>query len=124
MSQKNPEFVSLKFEPVCTSSRRTWLRYFAAALCMGVAQGQEQVLLDYWWVWNDELPQTSDSTRVLRVIGEKGERYVEETSAATRTPLTLRARGERERILRQEAMTLARKHIAAGMSLAAAYEKA
>ena len=50
----------------------SWLRYFAAALCMGGVSAQDQPLLNYWWVYEDELPAVqNDTTRVIRVIGEK-----------------------------------------------------
>lgn len=103
----------------------SWLRYFAAALCMGGVSAQDQPLLNYWWVYEDELPAVqNDTTRVIRVIGEKGEKYEEVSDEAYWTPMMREARAERERILREEAVALAQQYIEDGKPMAVAYELA
>lgn len=103
----------------------SWLRYFAAALCMGGVSAQDQPLLNYWWVYEDELPAVqNDTTRVIRVIGEKGEKYEEVRDEAYWTPMMREARAERERILREEAVALAQQYIEDGKPMAVAYELA
>ncbi len=125
MKEKNLQPVTLKFENANGGKhQRTWMRYFAAALCMGVAQGQEQSLLDYWWVYNDEKPVVPDATQVLRVTGEKGEAYEEVYDDADFKAIANKLRAGRLQAMRDEAVELAQKYVADGMSLFAAYEKA
>lgn len=43
--------------------------------CAGLSVAQEMIMLEYWWVMPREAPK--NAPRVIRVLGEKGERYEE-----------------------------------------------
>ena len=40
---------------------------------MGISQAHEQAVMNYWWVRPEEAP--AHASRVVRVLGEKGERF-------------------------------------------------
>ena len=122
MHQKNSSSVRLHF--TSTHGHGSWLRYFAAALCLGVAQGQEQVLLDYWWVYNDTPSSSADAVQILRVTGEKGEKYEEVLQPSDYKLMADSARSLIGRSMRGEVVALASQYISEGMSSPAAYEKA
>lgn len=105
--------------------RRTsrWMSYFLAVLGMGTAAGQE-VLLDYWCVGVDEKSAGQDLTRVLRVAGDKGERYVPVYEKLHSHPLVVQARTALNTRLRNKALRLSCQYRTAGMSPKAAYERA
>ncbi|MBR5329950.1 MAG: autotransporter-associated beta strand repeat-containing protein [Akkermansia sp.] len=100
--------------------------YFLAALGAGSALADEE-LLRYWWVLPDA--PAEKTPRVIRVLGEKGERYEEVYAAETRAelksqPAILRARLARQAALRKDAMELARQLRESGKSPLVAYEEA
>ncbi len=104
----------VKFHVQPQPVHRGWLRYFVAAVSMGigVAEAQEMRMLDYWWVMAEE--QQENAPRVIRVTGEKGEKfeevYAEEQLGALRnSPVIMQARLERQAALRREAVSLARQ---------------
>ena len=104
----------VKFHVQPQPVHRGWLRYFLAAVSMGigVAEAQEMRMLDYWWVMSEETPE--NAPRVIRVTGEKGEKfeevYAEEQLGALRnSPVIMQARLERQAALRREAVSLARQ---------------
>ncbi len=102
-----------------------WMRYFLAALSIGVAPAQESMLLRYWWVYNDTLPAVKEEEpRVIRVFGEKGENFVEVDPATGMPADAERAREQRMRILREEALELARQYMEDGKPMDVAYERA
>ena len=125
-----PETVQLKFDASKPAVHRGWVKYFVAALGLGmgaVQAQQQQVLLDYWWVMPRE--EVQNAPRVIRVIGAKGERfeevYAEEQLAALQNnPAIMQARVERQASLRREAQQRARELREAGKSPAVAYEEA
>lgn len=121
--------VHLQFDVTKPSPHRGWVKYFVAALGlgMGTVQAQEQKLLDYWWVMPRE--EVQNAPRVIRVIGAKGEKfeevYAEEQAAALRgSSAIMQARLERQAALRLEAQQRARELREAGKSPAVAYEEA
>lgn len=121
--------VHLKFSVSKPASHRGWVKYFVAALGIGLgaAQAQEQVLLDYWWVMPRE--EVQNTPRIIRVIGAKGEKfeevYTEEQASALRgNAAIMQARLERQAALRLEAQVRARELREAGKSPTAAYEEA
>ncbi len=121
--------VHLQFDVTKPSPHRGWVKYFVAALGlgMGAVQAQEQKLLDYWWVMPRE--EVKNAPRVIRVIGAKGEKfeevYAEEQAAALRgSAAIMQARLERQASLRLEAQQRARELREAGKSPAVAYEEA
>ena len=121
--------VHLQFDVTKPSPHRGWVKYFVAALGlgMGTVQAQEQKLLDYWWVMPRE--EVQNAPRVIRVIGAKGEKfeevYAEEQAAALRgSAAIMQARLERQAALRLEAQQRARELREAGKSPAVAYEEA
>ena len=123
------ESVHLKFDASKPAPHRGWVKYFVAALGlgMGTVQAQEQKLLDYWWVMPHE--EVQNAPRVIRVIGAKGEKfeevYAEEQAAALRgSAAIMQARLERQAALRLEAQQRARELREAGKSPAVAYEEA
>ena len=124
MNQEEQPFVSLHLTPARSQGHGSWLRYFAAALCMGVAQGQEQVFLDYWWVYNDSPSPVADAVQILRVTGEKGEKYEEVLQPSDYKLMADSARSLIGRSMRGEVVALASQYISEGMSSPAAYEKA
>ena len=74
--------------------RHGWLPYFLAAVGAGPALADE-AFLRYWWVMPDA--PAEKAPRVIRVLGEKGERFEEVYAAETRAelksePAILRAR--------------------------------
>ena len=117
--------------PVCfrimpTRVRHSWLPYFLAAVGAGPALADE-VFLRYWWVMPDA--PAEKAPRVIRVLGEKGERYEEVYAAETRAelksePAILRARLARQATLRRKAVQLARQLRESGKSPLVAYEEA
>lgn len=125
-----PGSVQLKFDASKPAAHRGWVKYFVAALGLGmgaVQAQQQQVLLDYWWVMPRE--EVQNAPRVIRVIGAKGERfeevYAEEQLAALQNnPAIMQARVERQAALRREAQQRARELREAGKSPAVAYEEA
>lgn len=125
-----PGSVQLKFDASKPAVHRGWVKYFVAALGLGmgaVQAQQQQVLLDYWWVMPRE--EVQNAPRVIRVIGAKGERfeevYAEEQLAALQNnPAIMQARVERQAALRREAQQRARELREAGKSPAVAYEEA
>ncbi|MBR5888439.1 MAG: hypothetical protein IKY92_00120, partial [Akkermansia sp.] len=87
----------------------------------------DEEFLRYWWVSPDA--PAEKSPRVIRVLGEKGERYEEVYAAETRAelksePAILRARLARQTALRKEAVELARQLRESGKSPIVAYEEA
>lgn len=109
------------------ASRRGWLTFFLASLGIGAVHAQEQAVLNYWWVMPEEAP--ASAPRVIRVLGEKGERYEEvysfEHLATLRTsPAIVSARLARQEALRREAQALVRQLRAQGKSPVVAYEEA
>ncbi len=116
--------VSFRISP--TRVRHSWLPYFLAAMGAGTALADEE-LLRYWWVLPDA--PAEKAPRVIRVLGEKGERYEEVYAAETRAelksePAILRARLARQAALRKDAMALARQLRESGKSPLVAYEEA
>ena len=123
------ESVHLQFDVQKPAPHRGWVKYFVAAvgLGMGAVQAQEQKILDYWWVMPRE--EVQNTPRVIRVIGAKGERfeevYSEEQASALRGNASImQARLERQAALRLEAQQCARELREAGKSPAVAYEEA
>lgn len=121
--------VHLQFDVQKPAPHRGWVKYFVAALGlgMGAVQAQEQKLLDYWWVMPRE--DVQNAPRVIRVIGAKGEKfeevYAEEQTEALRgSAAIMQARLERQAALRLEAQQRARELREAGKSPAVAYEEA
>lgn len=121
----------VKFHVQPQPVHRGWLRYFVAAVSMGigVAEAQEMRMLDYWWVMPEE--QQENAPRVIRVTGEKGKKfeevYAEEQLGALRnSPVIMQARLERQAALRREAVSLARQMLAEDEALqpATAYAEA
>ena len=105
----------------------SWLPFFLMALGTigSTVQAQEQVLSNYYWV----LPQQEPvhSTRVIKVTGEKGEKYDEVLSdvfSIQNHAIIQQARLNRLRALRLEAMELARRLKDEGKSPKLAYEEA
>ncbi len=106
--------------------RHGWLPYFLAAVGAGPALADE-AFLRYWWVMPDA--PAEKAPRVIRVLGEKGERYEEVYAAETRAelksdPAILRARLARQTALRKEAVEQARQLRESGKSPLVAYEEA
>ncbi|MBO5684801.1 MAG: hypothetical protein J6R92_07620, partial [Akkermansia sp.] len=105
----------------------SWLPFFLMALGTigSTVQAQEQVLSNYYWV----LPQQEPvhATRVIKVTGEKGEKYDEVLSDVfpiQNHAIIQQARLNRLRALRLEAMELARRLKDEGKSPELAYEEA
>lgn len=105
----------------------SWLPFFLMALgAVGAtASAQERVLSNYYWIRSQEEPV--HATRVIKVLGEKGEKYNEVFSEAF--PIQNHAsiqqgRLARLRALRQDAMELARRFKEAGKTPEVAYEDA
>lgn len=112
----------MEFTSSFSAPRLGWLKYFMAALGMGVAAGQE-TLLDYWFIYSEDMPPV-EPPKVVRVIGEKGEKVEPVYANAAESPEVLEARRKRELILRTEAVQLARDLIADGKQPDVAYEEA
>ena len=105
---------------------RTWLPYFLAAFGAGGAVADEE-LLRYHWVMPEAAPEKA--ARVVRVLGEKGERfeegYAEDTLAELKQhPAIMEARIARQAALRREALELARQLREEGKEPLVAYEEA
>ncbi len=107
-------------------ARSSWLPYFMAACSVGTAVADED-LLRYHWV----MPEDKDESapRVIRVLGEKGERYeevfAEDTLAELKqNPAIQEAMIARQTALRKEALELARQLREAGKEPLVAYEEA
>ena len=105
----------------------SWLPFFLMALGTigSTVQAQEQVLSNYYWV----LPQQEPvhATRVIKVTGEKGEKYDEVLSDVfpiQNHAIIQQARLNRLRALRLEAMELARRLKDEGKAPELAYEEA
>ena len=116
--------VSFRISP--TRVRHSWLPYFLAAVGAGSTLADEE-FLRYWWVMPDA--PAEKAPRVIRVLGEKGERYEEVYAAETRAelksePAILRARLARQTALRKEAVEQARQLRESGKSPLVAYEEA
>lgn len=94
---------------------------------MGISQAHEQAVMNYWWVRPEGAP--AHASRVVRVLGEKGE-HSEEVYTLDRqarlenSPVVMQARLERQEMLRREAMALVKKLKAEGKSPVVAYEEA
>ena len=107
-------------------ARSSWLPYFMAACSAGTAVADED-LLRYHWVMPED--KVESAPRVIRVLGEKGERYeevfAEETLAALKqNPAIQEAMIARQTALRKEALELARQLREAGTEPLVAYEEA
>lgn len=105
----------------------SWLPFFLMALgVVGLpAQAQEQVLGNYYWIRPQE--ELVQATRVIKVCGEKAEKFEETFSAAFPIQNHLiiqQAHQARLRAMRQEASELARKLQEAGKTPEVAYEEA
>ena len=93
---------------------------------MGMAQAQERLIQNYWWV----MPHDTESrVRVLRVLGEKGAstepvNVSYELDSLQNNPVIRQARLERQAALRREALALAAELRAKGKSPKVAYEEA
>ena len=108
------------------NARRSWLPYFLAAIGAGAAVADEE-LMRYYWVMQEAAPEKSH--RVIRVQGEKGERYEEvyadETLAALKQhPAILEAKLARQASLRKDAHALAKQLRESGKEPQVAYEEA
>ena len=115
--------IQFLINPVASGSRSNWLGYFMAALSLGGFAHADEVRLNYWWVYSDLKP--ADETRVIRVIGAKGESYEEVYGSHSATDSALEEhRRQRQARMREEAMKLANELIAAGKSPREAYEDA
>ena len=117
---------SVNFSVKPRHARRSWLPYFLAAVGMGTAVAEEEVLR-YFWVMPREAPEKAP--RVIRVTGEKGERYEEVYAEETlkelkQHPAIQEARLARQAALRKEALELARQLRESGKEPIVAYEEA
>lgn len=104
-----------------------WLRFFVAALGIGLGSAQEQTLLNYWWVYADEQPEPAEvsAVQVIRVTGEKGEAFEPVYAGESEQhPAVIRARRNRDAMLRQEAIQLAAQLKSEGVAPQMAYEQA
>lgn len=107
-------------------ARRSWLSYFLAAVSAGTAVANEE-LLRYYWVMPEE--SAAEVPHVIRIQGEKGERYEEVFSDETlaelkQHPAIREGRLARQAALRKEALELARQLREKGKDPIAAYEEA
>lgn len=107
-------------------ARRSWLSYFLAAVSAGTAVANEE-LLRYYWVMPEE--SAAEVPHVIRIQGEKGERYEEVFSDETlaelkQHPAIMEGRLARQAALRKEALELARQLREKGKDPIAAYEEA
>ncbi len=121
--------VHLQFDVTKPSPHRGWVKYFVAALGigMGAVQAQERNMLEYWWVMPREA--VKNAPRVIRVIGAKGEKFeevyaIEQAAALRGSAAIMQARLERQAALRLEAQQRARELREAGKAPAVAYEEA
>lgn len=94
---------------------------------MGISQAHEQAVMNYWWVRPEETP--AHAARVIRVLGEKGERFedvytLDRQARLENSPVIMQARLQRQEMLRREAMALVKKLKAEGKSPLVAYEEA
>ncbi len=108
------------------NARRSWLPYFLAAIGAGAAVADEEIMR-YYWVMPDAVSQKP--SRVIRVMGEKGERYEEvyadETIAALKLhPAIQEAKLARQASLRKDAIELAKQLRESGKEPLVAYEEA
>ena len=123
MSNSRP--INVKFDTHQSSVHRGWLKYFVAAVGagLGMAEAQEQAMLDYWWVMPREEEQSVP--RVFRVIGEKGHAYeAVDYGSMKDDPAIRQAAILRQVALRQEAMKLAQELQKSGKAPLQAYEEA
>lgn len=102
-----------------------WLMFFLAS--MGISQAHEQTVMNYWWVRPEKAPAHAAS--VVRVLGEKGERFedvytLDRQTRLENSPVVMQARLQRQEMLRREAMALVKKLKAEGKSPLVAYEEA
>ena len=117
--------INVTFDTHQSSIHRGWLKYFVAAVGagLGMAEAQEQSMLDYWWVMPREEEQSVP--RVIRVIGEKGHAYeAVDYGSMKNDPAIREAALLRQAALRQEAMKLAQELQKAGKAPLQAYEEA
>lgn len=126
LSDKRPGLHQLPPAIDCGSGY-SWLPFFLMALGTigSTVQAQEQVLSNYYWVLPQQEPVPS--TRVIKVTGEKGEKYDEVLSDVfpiQNHAIIQQARLNRLRALRLEAMELARRLKDEGKSPELAYEEA
>ena len=117
---------SVQFRFRTPGANRSWLPYFLAAFSAGAAVADEE-LLRYYWLMPEDTPEKA--TQVIRVLGEKGERYEEvyadDTLAELKQhPAIMEARIARQAALRKEAVELARQLREEGKEPLAAYEEA
>ena len=122
-----PESLSpVRFRVCAPVAHRSWLPYFLAAFSAGTAVAEEE-LMRYHWVMPEE--KAEPAPKVIRVLGEKGERYetvyTEEFQAALKqNPAIREAMLARQTALRKEALELARQLQEAGKEPLVAYEEA
>ena len=117
---------SVHFNVCAFGARRSWLPYFLAAFSAGAAVADE-ALMHYHWIMPEE--KVEKTPQVIRIQGEKGEKYeqvyAEDTPAALKqNPAIREAMLARQTALRKEAMELARQLREAGKEPIAAYEEA
>lgn len=117
---------SVYFNVRASGARHSWLPYFLAAFSAGTAVAEEE-LMRYHWVMPEE--KAEPAPRVIRVLGEKGERYetvyAEDSLAALKqNPAIQEAMLARQAALRKEAMELVRELREAGKEPLVAYEEA
>lgn len=94
---------------------------------MGISQAHEQAVMNYWWVRPEAAP--AHAAGVVRVLGEKGERFedvytLDRQARLENSPVVMQARLQRQEMLRREAMALVKKLKAEGKSPVVAYEEA
>ena len=63
---------SVYFNVRAAGARHSWLPYFLAAFSAGTAVAEEE-LMRYHWVMPED--KAEPAPQVIRVLGEKGERY-------------------------------------------------
>ncbi len=121
--------IHVTFDTIQSPVRRGWLKYFVAAIgaSLGMADAQERVVQNYWWIMPREAPQSAP--RVIRVTGEKGSEYEEldylDDAGDMRDDAALcHARVARQVALRREALKLVQELQAEGKSPLVAYEEA
>ena len=117
---------SVHFSVSAFGARRSWLPYFLAAFSAGAAVADE-ALMHYHWIMPEE--KAEKTPQVIRIQGEKGEKYehvyAEDTPAVLKqNPAIREAMLARQAALRKEAMELARQLREAGKEPIAAYEEA
>lgn len=115
--------IQFLINPVASGSRSNWLGYFMAAMTLGGFAHADEVRLNYWWVYAD--PKPADNTRVIRVIGAKGESYEEVYGeSSSHDSVLLEYKRQRQAALREEALCIANALIAQGKKPLYAYREA